>query len=216
MPLDFSVSLTPDRYFFDVLADPLAGTAVTIDASSTTTSLKGTVPEKLATVTAPVVLDVYLADGFGLTLADASYPKGFVQGRVLLGSYQVDGPSDTNPAANAFTFDVTALNLTATELPTVTATANYTLTDGTVVTSNFADPTGTFTAPGPLALPVINGNGTNLNIGWSGGVSPFLVQSATTTAGPWAELVTTYAHTITTPQNGPRRFYRVREGARPR
>src|SRR5947208_2219822 len=88
-----------------------------------TQASSGSAPLPKAGVAAPVV-DVYLADAWGLY-----HTPPVPQGRTYLASYAMDGPSNINPVPGLFSFDTSALNLTAEELARVTVTANYSLTN---------------------------------------------------------------------------------------
>ncbi len=216
VPLNDGINVSPSQYFRDVLLDPSENKVLLL--AGTTTRLRGIVPEKDSSIiTDPVMLDVYLADAAGLSHTADPFTNGYIQGRVLLATYEVNGPADLAPGVVDFEFDVAALNLTAAELPYVTATANYRLPDGTIVTSNFASPTGApFIPPAALGVLNITRAGTGLLLRWSDGIPPFLIQTAPDLTGPWAGLTTTWSQSFTATSNGPRRFYRVREGANPR
>ncbi len=211
IPLDSGAPVQASHAYEDVMADPFV-TAVTLDPASTTTLLQGSVPPALSTpdVTGPVI-DVYIADAFGLYQSPAA-----PQGRSYLGSYVVDGPGDLNLAAGSFSVNIAPLNLTAAELARVTITANYTLSGVQDVTTSFSPILGTVVIPPPLGGLNVSPNAGGVQLQWTGGTSPFRVDSATDPAGPWAALTTTEAQFLATPLNGPRRFYRVREGAPPR
>ncbi len=98
-----------------------------ITAVSTRT-LTGTCGAPVAGVT-QVVVDVYESDPEGDT-------AGNPQGKKYLGSLVDNGPADSNAAAGAFTFDVSALRLTLGSKVTINAT--YLKADGNGQSSPFA------------------------------------------------------------------------------
>ncbi|MBP7950836.1 MAG: hypothetical protein KA004_14385 [Verrucomicrobiales bacterium] len=206
IPHDSSATISDARAFGEALADPSNPAAV---VTSTAVQIQGTVPLPAAGVAAPVV-DVYLADAFGLY----HFPPA-PQGRSWLASFTENGPGDLDPLPGAFTFDTSALGLTAAERERITITATYSLTNNRASTTNFSM-VGTLTVPPPLsdftAIPAPGG----LQLQWTGGTAPFGVFTATNPAGPWTLLSTTSNQSITTPLNGPRRFYRTRDGLPPR
>jgi len=210
IPHDSSASISNDRAYAEVMVDP-SNPAVTINPLSIPTFLQGSVPLPKAAVTA-LVVDVYLADAFGLYQTPPA-----PQGRSWLGSYIVDDlASDLNPAPGLFAFDTSALNLTAAELGRVTITATYSLTSDRAVTTNFSSTLATLTAPPLLdALTIVKDPG-GVKLQWTGGTAPFGVFAATSPAGPWNLLTTTSGQNVTTPLNGASRFYRVRDGLPPR
>ena len=207
IPLAVNAGVTPQRLFADAMSAPLQPDVI-LSAACTTTLLVGIAPPAAAGLNPPV-LDVYLADASGLY-------QNAPQGRLWLGSYAVDGAGDLDADAGEFAFDVSALGLSAAELGRVTATANYTLADGRVVTSNFSQTLAVATPPPALSNFHITGSGSNVVLDWTDGTAPFAIFSATDLAGPWSALATIPAQTLTTPMNGPRRFFRIYENAQPR
>ena len=207
IPLAIGVVVTPQRLFADAMSDPLQPDVI-LSPASTTTLLAGIAPPA-ATGLNPPVLDVYLADASGLY-------QNAPQGRVWLGSFAVDGAGDLDADAGEFAFDASALGLSAAELGRVTATANYTLIDGRVVTSNFSQTLDTASPPPALSDFHITRSGASVVLDWMDGTAPFAIFTATDLAGPWSALATIPAPTFTTPMNGPRRFFRIYESAPPR
>jgi hypothetical protein len=129
----------------------------------------------------------------------------------------VDGPLDLNPQPGAFTIDISALGLTAAELGFVTITANYgQFSDVQWVTTSFSPTLAVPTVPPALDAFTIAKEGAGLKLEWTGGTGPFRVFTAADPGGPWTGLSTTASQSFVTPPDGPRRFYRVREGAAPR
>lgn len=86
-----------------VLADATQGLKPVLSASSSASFLIGTAPVPMAPYTT-TVLDLYLADAEGIQTGKdvgtaggvPDFPNGFVQGRVYLKSFVVDGPADHN------------------------------------------------------------------------------------------------------------------------
>lgn len=196
--------------FSDILNDPDAGTVVILNPASTPTAVSGTFPKQFDGITPPVI-DLYLADSRGLQ-PDFLSP----QGRVWLGSFKADAAGDLDPATGQFQFDTTSLNLTATELGYLTATATYELVDVGSTTTNFS---GTLITPpqaSPLGPLTISGGASSLTLEWSGGLAPFQVRSSASPAGPWSRLRIESGQTTTiTPDTvaNPRQFYQIQEGA---
>ena len=157
------------------------------------------------------MLDVYLADAFGLYQSPAA-----PQGRSFLAAYTVDGPLDLNPTPGLFSFDTTALGLTADEVSRLTATAHYTLGDGTGVTTSFSATLASATAPSALGGISITPAANDVTLQWTGGTPPFGVFAATDPAGPWSLIGKVAGQSTTIAQSGTRRFYRIKEGAPPR
>ena len=207
IPLSAGVAVSPSRVFADAMSDPSQPNVV-LSPLSTTVLLAGTAPPAAAGLNPPM-LDVYLADAVGLY-------QNAPQGRVWLGTYAVDGAGDLDADAGEFAFDVSALSLTAVELGRVTATANYTLLDGRVVTNNFSATLATAVPPPALAGFRITRSGANVALDWTGGTAPFAIFTATSPLGPWSALATVPAQTLVTPMNGPQRFFRIYEDAPPR
>ncbi len=215
VPIDDGAGVSLDTVFGDVLEDPFTN-LVTLDAGSTTNLLLGVAPIQ-ASGAEPPVLDVYLADPFGLY-------DGYPQGRKWLGSYNVDKAQDLKAAPGEFAFDISALRLTPAEVKHLTVTASYTLPTFSpedpviVVTTNFSETLQPATAPPALGGVTIAPTGTNLTLAWTGGTAPFRVFSATTPAGPWAPVSTVAGQTTVitpTPATKPREFYIIKEGAIP-
>jgi hypothetical protein len=212
IPLSQFAPVTAQRVFGDAMSNSAGQTNVVISVNSSTSLFQCTNPDPAVGLSKPVI-DVYLADAQGLS-------QSAPQGRVWLKSFVADQGGvggDTNPAPNSTSIDVSALGLTTAEVQQLTATATYTLSDGRTVTTNFCDTLGgATTPPEPLGDTMIDRNGSDVQLSWSGGTAPFLVVTATDITGPWTTLTTAPNQFLLTPFNGPRRFYRVYEGARPR
>lgn len=211
-PLDDGAGVAFEDQFADALNDPFEDRAVRLDASATSTAVvAGTVPAPLFGNLAPA-LDLYLADPFSLY-------EGYVQGRKRLGSFQVDGPGDLDPAPNAFRFDISALNLSEEDVALLTATATYTLPSDETVTLNFSDPLRPVSRPPELGGVSLAREGAGLKLSWTGGTGPFRIYSADSPAGPWVSLPgVVNARSAELPLDAaakPRLFYRVKEGALP-
>jgi hypothetical protein len=209
IPLDPGAAVTPDRVYADVMLDPF-NPAVTLGSGSTTTVLEGTAPVAAAGLPAPLI-EVYLADASGLYL-DPAAP----QGRFRLTSFVLDGPLDLNAAPGAFRVNVAALGLSTVELGVVTLTASYQLPTSERVTTSFSSTLATLTPPPPLSAFLVSPLVTGVSLQWTGGTAPFRVQTSASLAGTWNDLATTSSQSYSAAFDGPRRFYRVREGAAPR
>lgn len=209
IPRDSSSNIPNDRIYAEVLATPSLP-FVTLNPVSSATLLQGNVPLPKTGVSAPVV-DVYIADAFGLYRSPAA-----PQGRSWLTRFTDDGPGDITTGLGQFAVDISALNVTAAEFNLLTITATYSLTNGRAVTTNFSPLLVNPTLPAPLAGFTADQDPGGLQLQWTGGTVPFGVYGATSPAGPWTLLTTTSGQSLITPLNGPRHFYRVREGLPPR
>jgi hypothetical protein len=205
-------NITLERFYVDVLADPLNDYRPVLDASSTATAIKGRVPAAVE-VTAPdtlvVDVDFYLADPWGLLQTDGTYPDGFPQGLVYLATRRLDGPQDTDPAAGVFSF-AGLPGLTAESMNRLVCTAHYTGTG-----TNEFQSTTMFSLPptgAAMSLSVVAGEGRSLAMSWLGGTGPFLIQhSASLGSGAWNDLVTTSNRSLTLPMAGPAGYFRVQD-----
>ncbi len=209
IPLDPGAAVAPDRVYADVMLDPF-NPAVTLGSGSTTTVLEGTAPVAAAGLPAPLI-EVYLADASGLYL-DPAAP----QGRFRLTSFVLDGPLDLDAAPGAFRVNVAALGLTNAELGVVTLTASYQLPTSERVTTSFSSTLATLTPPPPLSAFLVSPLVTGVSLQWTGGTAPFRIQTSNSLTGIWNDLATTSSQSYSAAFDGPRRFYRVREGAAPR
>ncbi len=217
-PLDAFVNVAPDTLYGGFLSMVDGVSAPTLSLDTPFTVLAGEVPPALpGTTTGHPVLDLYLADGSTLFAGDPfTYSRGFPQGRCLLQCFEVDGPLDTNPLPNLFSFDVSALGLTEAQwIERVCATANWRLTTGEVVTGNFSAPLDPTLPASPLRAGAATLVGGDFTMAWSGGWWPYEVESSATPGGPWTTVETTDATTFTTPKSGAARYWRVRENAKP-
>lgn len=204
-----------DAYYTPYVADPLV-TLPTLDAASTTTRLKGTVPLGSPAYNR-VLVDLYLPDpegiANGILFAFPDFPDGFPQGLTYLGTYEDNGPEDLNAVAGQFEFNIASLGLSATTK--VTVSANFT-----------ADPKGTprsrtHTSPwsipvalqqGSVVTPISIGSvtraGANITITWSGGNAPYTVLKRTdVNTGTWQTVTTTSNNSVTVPADGARGFF---------
>lgn len=209
IPLDPVAAVTPDRVYADVMQDP-SNPAVTLSSSSTATVLEGTAPVAADGLPAPVI-DVYLADASGLYLEPAA-----PQGRFRLTSFVLDGPLDLDAAPGVFRVNVAALALSSAELGLVTLTASYQVPSGDGVTTSFSSTLATLTLPPALSALSVSPSAAGVSLQWTGGTAPYRIQSTTSLAGAWNDLATTSGQSYSAVFDGPRRFYRVREGASPR
>jgi len=168
--------------------------------NATTARLQGTVPIANATYSLTTV-DVYIADAEGmangLLANDPNEPYGWVQGRTYLGTFPLSG-------AGAFDFDISSLRLAAGTV--VTATANYTSTNGTL-TSPFSNPAALAQA---LEITSVSRAGTTITINWIGGTGPFTLQRRSPITGAWADVQTGLAGPSTAYTDaGAQAYYRI-------
>jgi len=208
-------TLTLERYFVDVLADPLNDYRPFLDPSSSLASVKGSVPAP-SMVIAPdrivVEVDFYLADPGGLLRSDENYPDGYPQGLVYLATRRVDGPQDGDAAPNAFAF-ASLPGVTAQNMNRLICAAHYTGTGGTVFASTTMFSLPPFGAAMSLEVDGVEGS-RNLAFSWLGGTGPFLIQhSSSLGSGAWNDLVTTAGRRLVLPPAGPAGFFRVQDRA---
>lgn len=145
-PLRQGGSFLPS-YYAKVLVDVGAGLEPTLLPDSTSSLLRGYVPQ--AKPDYPyTVIDVYVADPVGITNGQRTgwpeLPHGWVQGAVHLASFVENGPEDRNPTPGAFEFALKNTRLTGGYKVTVTA-------------SYLKDPPGTRNARGitsPFSAPL--------------------------------------------------------------
>lgn len=207
-------NMTLERFYLDVLADPLNDFRPVLDAASSAAMVKGRVPAPAA-VSAPATItvdvDFYLADPWGLQHADGTYPDGYPQGLVYLASRRVDGAQDADPAVGSFAF-AGLPGVTPETMNRLICAAHYTGGGTTVFQS-----TTVFSLPpagAAMSLSVAAEEGRNLALSWLGGTGPFLVQhTAALGAGAWNDLLTTTNRSLTLPMAGPAGFFRVRDRA---
>jgi hypothetical protein len=196
-------------YYASVLNDSTMGVAPVIDPASTTTMLTGTVP---ATTNGapPTFVDVYIADLEGLTnglfLQQDGVTNEWAQGKTYLGTFQVDGPADINPATNTFTFNIGAFNLPGGAA--VTVTANYgSPTNGLALTSPFAAPVA---LTGPPQLTIAK-SGAEVTISWISTNPAFQLQStADLSKGVWQNVPGVTGSSVTLPASGATAFFRLK------
>lgn len=210
------------NYLSRVLLDISGGYTPLIATNSTTSRLRGTVPLPAQGYSA--VVDLYTVDPEGIQTGQQTgvpeFAGGWVQGRSYLGSFTVDGPSDTNSAAGAFDFALPAGLAAGTQ---VTITANYIAgTPGThnapTVTSAFSDPialaagSGGGGGGGDIKITGIAQDTGGVRLTWTGGTAPFTVEK-TTEIGPnaqWTAATTTSERTVVVPATGKTGFFRIR------
>jgi hypothetical protein len=211
---EFQSGMTLERFFIDVLADPLNDFRPLLDPTSTATAIKGRVPAP-AEVTAPdtlvVDVDFYLADPWGLLQSNDTYPGGYPQGMVYLGTRRVDGPVDTDPTAGSFSFPGLP-GLSAESMNRLVCAAHYTGTG-----TNEFQSTTLFSLPpagAAMSLSVQAGEGNLVDFSWLGGTGPFLVQHTPSLAtGSWNDLLSLPGRAVSLPIAGPGGFYRVQDRA---
>ena len=205
-------NMTLERFYLDVLADPLNDFRPVLDPSSTAATVKGRVPAPAA-VSAPdtltVDVDFYLADPWGLQHADGAYPDGYPQGLTYLATRRVDGAQDTDPAVGAFAF-AGLPGVTPETMNRLVCTAHYTGSGSTEFQS-----TTVFSLPpagAAMSLSVEAVEGRNVALSWLGGTGPFLVQHSAA-LGAWNDLLTTTGRSLALPMAGPAGFFRIQERA---
>jgi hypothetical protein len=170
--------------YYGKFMDTSGGTAKPVITAATTTSLSGTCQAPKPAFP-DVYVDVYISDPGG----DAA---GDPQGLTYLGTYKVDGPADSNPAANAFTFDISALGLSSGAKITLAATYRKTGAQPTITS--------------------ITRSGANAVIAFTGGLPTYGVQQTASLApANWISvgLRKTTAGTVTIPASGSQAYYRV-------
>jgi len=207
-------SLTLERFFLDVLVDPMNDYRPQLDATSTPATVHGRVPTP-ADVTAPdtitIDVDFYLADPWGLQQADGLNPDGYPQGMVYLATRRVDGPQDLNATPGEFSF-AGIPGLTDATMNRLICAAHYVGTGSSTFES-----TTMFSLPpagAAMTLSVALAENLTLAMSWLGGTGPFLIQHSTslTTSG-WNDLVTTPARTASLPMVGPAGYFRIQDRA---
>ncbi len=205
------------NYYAKVVADVNNGLLPVLDTNSSVALLKGTVPVP-NTNYPTVIVDVYIPDPEGIATGKAVdaalYPDGWVQGKTYLGSFVVDGPGDLNPAAGAFEFDISSLNVPLNTQLTVTA--NYSKSpagthNADTVTSLFSVPVTVKVAAAVPAITSVTRSSSDLTITWLGGIAPYQVQKRTSlTAGAWQnDGAPTSGNTATVIITGGEGYYRV-------
>lgn len=215
LPINPDQNVAIERFYTAVLAAPGTDYLPVVSTNSTVGTLIGKVPAPAVGVLAEgalVEVDVYLADPEGLTKADATYPKGWVQGRTYLGTFFEGSPvDDGNSAANEFSFDISAFNLSAADLGRLVVTANYPLAAGPVVTSVFSLPTASAVVQPPTPIEEFKAtlDGANVKLTWLGGKAPFTVQRRDTLTGAWTDAATVSAREYSTPASAAVALFRV-------
>jgi len=170
-------------------------------APSTQARLRGSCAPGQAPYT-NIIMDVYLADEEGWTngqvfqFSELAYLNemgntfyyGFAQGRTYLGSYIDNGLQDLDPTPGQFDFDIRSLNISVSDLLTVTA--NYSADppgthNGRTHTSNFAMPIKLLPAP-QLKIARLAGN---VILSWPTNSGMLSFQSTPSLAPPnWSDL----------------------------
>jgi hypothetical protein len=155
LKLDGASGIAVETLYASALEDVSVGVVPTLEPGSTVVFLKGTVP-KAADGWGPTSIDLYAVDPEGITngsfLGSSGLTNAWTQGKSYLGTFQVDGPNDLNPADDSFTFLVSSLAIQPGTW--VTVTANYPApTDGSVAGAPLAM-TSPFSNPVPLLIPI--------------------------------------------------------------
>ncbi|MFM7101189.1 MAG: hypothetical protein ACKO3N_08450 [Verrucomicrobiota bacterium] len=215
IPINEGQNVAVERLYTAVLASPETDSLPVVSTNTTVSTLAGRIPAAAAGVLAEgalVEVDVYLADPEGLSKVDATFPKGWVQGRTYLGTFFEGSPvDDGNSNPGEFSFDITPFNVSAADLGRLVVTANYPLAAGPVVTSIFSLPTGSAVVPPPPPLADLKASldGANLKLTWTGGKAPFTVQRRETLTGTWADAATVSAREYATPAAATAALFRV-------
>ncbi len=195
---DGASGLAVETLYASALDNVAVGIFPSLEPGSTTTFLKGTVP-KAAAGWGPTFIDLYSLDSEGIThgafLESSGLTNAWVQGHTYLGTFQVDGTNDLNPADFSFTFLVTSLGVTPGTR--VTITANYTApNDGSSAGAPLAM-TSPFSNPELLMIPIdvlpvhlnIERVDSQLKITWVGQSLGYRLQSSTSLKNPdWQDV----------------------------
>lgn len=217
IPLLLNGALNPAIIYGAFVQNPAAGAPPSLSISAPYSTLTGSVRAPVTgAVSGPPVIDLYLADGPTLFPSDVSFPNGYPQGRCLIACLEVDGPLDNDPSPHVFSFNVSSLGLTPQQWSQrVVATANYLLNTGEVGTSLFSAPVSPGFAPPPLLAGSISQGVGEVNFNWSGGYYPFAIEETDNLSGPWETTQITDDSFAIRPITGTKRFFRVRENAKP-
>ena len=179
-------------------------------------------------------LDHLINGSIGITNFEVVLTTGPTEGPRSPGAPIADaGPDFTAPAGSPIPLPG-AVNFTGT--PPVIQWKLYS-GPGTVTFSNAAvtNTTATFSAPGTYTLELsaddgvhavaydavvitvtnlfnatAQRSGTNLNVTWSGGTGPFVLERATTLPGPWTSVATTSLQNISIPITNGTAFFRIK------
>jgi hypothetical protein len=167
--------------FYGKFMDASVTAKPTVDLTSTVSSLKGTCSTNLAPYSR-VYIDLYVSDPEGDTAGDP-------QGKTYLGTFEDNGPGDSNPAIGAFTFNISSLSIApATK---VTLTANY---------SNESKP----------SISAISVAGGNVTLSITNGTPAYNILQASALTGPWTGLgLAKLQGAVTVPASGAASYYRV-------
>jgi hypothetical protein len=167
--------------FFGKFMDASVTAKPTIDPSSTVSTLKGTCSSNLPPYSR-VYIDLYVSDPEGDAISDP-------QGKTYLGTFEDNGPGDSNPAVGAFTFNISSLAIVSGTK--VTLTANY---------SNESKPS--------ISKIVLGGGNVTLSI--TNGTPAYNILQASTLTGPWTSLgLTKLQGDVTVPVAGSAAYYRI-------
>ncbi len=155
LKVDGASGFAVETLYTSALDDVSVGVVPTLDVGSTTLFLKGTVP-KAAEGWGPTSIDLYSVDPEGITngsfLESSGLTNAWVQGKTYLGTFEVDGTNDLNPADFSFTFLVSSLPIKPGEL--VTVTANYPTPDDGSSARAPLSMTSPFSNPVRLLIPI--------------------------------------------------------------
>ena len=216
-PWDVSSGLAAEKFYGLALAEPTAEVRPVILTNSTVSSLSVRVPTRNpAWAVGGIRLDVALADPVGLASVSDTFPKGSVQSLLLLKQVTLDASSD----GGLVEVDLSGLALSEADLKRVTVSASYFLeavaaTDATpavpvaAVTTPFSDTLGGFEMPSTPIRVTAGRVSDGLGLSWSGGQPPYTVQVRETLVGPWRDLLTTSATTVTIPVTNAASFFRI-------
>ena len=222
-----------DLAYMSTVGDIIPSLATNSTASRLIGTCAGPVPPP-ATNFAPsfqnytnILIDVYTLDPEGWTngikfvlfelevidqnTGTPQQTNGFPQGKTYLGTFQDNGPYDSDPAVGRFNFNIASLGLSSGVQ--VTAAANYSADPpgthrGRVHTSNFANPV---TLLAPLVITSISKSGSTITINWAGGTPPYTLQKKSPITGSWGDLQTGISGTSATDTiSGTQAYYRVK------
>ncbi len=205
VPVNPSQNVTAERLFTGVLALPGTDNVPVLKTNSTPLIVIGTVPagaDGIPAAGARIEVDFYLADPGSLTLTNADFPGGSIQGGTYLGTLAEGGPADLDGAAKSFRFNISSWGLNLEDLKRLTCTSNYRLLTGAIVTSLPADVLGNKAQDAPsssvsIAATVSDGV-VILTI--TGGKAPFLLRFKPSLADTnWNDIYTTSNRTILLP-----------------
>jgi hypothetical protein len=214
-PLGVGQNVEFATFFAPLLADADNDHRPVLSTNSTATTLVGAIPA--LSDTAEVTekrLEVYRADPLGRAMTGGDYPGGWLQGEEFLAYYFVDGGDDADPEPDQFSFDVSALNLTAADLAGLTVVAAWYVPTPwglppIVRTSLFSETLGAPSASTPSTLAAAR-RGGDLVFTVTGGAGPFQLQSRPdVAAGEWRNVGEPGPGPFTVPAPAVPTFYRA-------